>query len=277
MVNLNTQLLEKLPDQITLLQRAWSYGDALFESIRVFEDHMPLLSKHWARLEKGLRLMGYEVPNHWSAGFWATEIKRVAPSNARVRLTVWRAPGGLYRPEDNTPQFLITAQALESNRYEWHSAGLQLGFCTSVRLPVDAFSGLKSLNAARYVAAAREAQQKQWDEGIVLNAYHRVCEATSSNVCWFENGTLCTPPLTDGPVTGTLRELLFSLTFDLGFKMLEKEASMETILSAEELFLCNAIRGIQWVEKCEGKVYPNTKTRAVFEALVRYLFENQAF
>lgn len=275
MVNLNTQLSERLPDHVALLQRAWCYGDALFESIRVFDGRTPLLPLHWARLERGLRLMGYAVPDHWSLGFWSKEILRVAPSNARVRLTVWRAPGGLYRPEDNTPQFLITAQALESNCYEWLSEGLQLGFCTSVRLPVDTFSGLKTLNAARYVAAAREAQQKGWGDGIILNAYNRVCEATSSNIFWFEGDALCTPPLSDGPVTGTLRELLFSLTFASKIKVVEKEGGVETLLAADEVFLCNAVRGIQWVRKCGGKVYSNAKTRMVFEGLVGHLFGSQ--
>lgn len=274
MVNLNEQILDHIPDPLALLQRAWSYGDLLFESIRVFDGRMPLLEAHWRRLHRGLLAMGYQVPSHWSAAFWEKEILRVASPNARVRLSVWRAPGGLYRPENNAPCFLITAQTLGSNCYEWPENGLHLGFCTSVRLPVDQYSGLKTLNAARYVAAAREAQLNGWDEGIILNNFERVCEATSSNICWITGNALCTPPIADGPVTGTFRELLFSLTFESGLRLQEKSATRATLEAAEELFLCNAVRGIQWVRKCGPKEYFNYRTKLIFEEVVKHLFDN---
>ena len=276
MFNLNAQLFKELPEGLALAQRGLYYADALFESIRVFGGVIPLIERHWERLFKGMQAMRYKIPPSWSADFFMQEILRVAPPNARVRLSVWRAPGGLYLPQNNEPQFLIAVQALESGMFEWLSGGIQIGLCESVRLPVDTLSGLKTLNAARYVAAAQEAQERGWDDAILLNAYDRVCEATSSNVFWFEGDTLCTPPLADGCVTGVLRDLLLTLTAASGRTAVEKSGTFDDLLAAREVFLTNAVRGIRWVRECEGKVYENTRTRKLFEATADCLASKMA-
>lgn len=271
MFNLNGQLIKELPGGLALAERGLYYADALFETIRVFGGRIPLMERHWARLSKGLLLMRYDVPADWSGDFFKKEILRIAPQNARVRLSVWRAPGGLYLPENNTPQFLITAAALESDMFEWHSEGIRTGLCESVRLPVDLFSGLKTLNAARYVAAAQEAGERGWDDTILLNAYDRVCEATGSNVFWFENDTLCTPPLADGCVTGVMRDLLLTLTKAAGYTVIEKSSTFAGLLTAEEVFLSNAVRGVRYVREIEGRVFDCVKTRALFDLMAGYI------
>lgn len=271
MFNLNAQLVKELPEGLALAQRGLYYADTLFETIRVFEGRIPLMEAHWRRLNRGLEKMRYPIPPLWSAVFFEKEILKTAPENARVRLTVWRAPGGLYWPENNEPQFLIAAQALEPGMYHWFDEGIQMGLCESVRLPVDTFSGLKTLNAARYVAAAQEARERGWDDAVLINGYDRVCEATSSNIFWFEGNTLCTPPLSDGCVTGIMRNLLLTLTKAEGNAIVEKSITFDGLLAAEEVFLTNAVRGLRWVRACEGKVFGNTETRKLHELTVAYL------
>lgn len=276
MFNLNARLVNELPEGLALVQRGLFYADALFESIRVLGGRIPLLRPHWERLLRGMRLMHYQIPPHWSAEYFEKEILKSVSVNARVRLTVWRSPGGLYLPENDAPQFLITSQAMESDVFSWHDEGIRTGLCESVRLPVDSLSGVKTLNAARYVAAAREAQERGWDEGILLNASGRICEATSSNVFWFENGRLYTPPLSDGCVTGVLRDLLLALTKAAGSPICEKTAVFYDILAADEVFLTNAVRGIRWVQYCEGKVFGNAETRKLHELMVAHIADGAA-
>jgi branched-chain amino acid aminotransferase len=271
MFNLNTRLVNELPEGLALAQRGLYYADALFETVRIFEGRIPLMKAHWERLSRGLKQMRYSIPPVWSAVFFENEILKTAPPNARARLSVWRAPGGLYAPQNNEPQFLITTEVMESGMYEWLEEGIQIGFCDSIRLPVDNYSGLKTLNAARYVAAAQEAQERGWDDAILLNAYDRVCEATGSNVFWFEDETLCTPPLADGCVTGVLRDLLLTLTKASGRTIVEKTATFDHLLQAKELFLTNAVRGIRWVRVCEGTVFENTETSKLYELMVGHL------
>ena len=275
-INFNSELLDHLPESLALAQRALYYGDSLFETIRVFNGRIPFMRLHWGRLSEGLQRMGYSVPTDWSADYFKHQIQRIAPANARVRWMVWRSPGGLYRPTDDTPQFLLTVQELDSSVFDWNTRGLSIGLCRSVRLPMDALSGLKAPNAFRYVAAMQEADAHGWDDAVLLNACDRLCEATSSNIFWIKNGTVCTPPLSEGPVTGVARGLLPGLTEAVGLRFEEQIAGFEVLLTADEVFLTNAVRGIQWVRSCEEKVYDGSQTNLLHQELVRYVDGFQA-
>jgi branched-chain amino acid aminotransferase len=255
MINYNTQLLAEWPPELLSVQRGLYYGDALFESIRVFGGRIPLMAAHWERLSGGLQAWGYALPTHWSADFFEKEILRAAFGDARVRLTIWRSPGGLYFPQDDTPQFLISAAELSSSTFDGYADGLSIGLCQGVRLSVDSLSGWKTPNGARYVAAAKEAYARGWDDAIILNSRERICEATSSNIFWIADHQVCTVPLSDGPVTGILRNLLLHLLPEAGYKVVEKSASFEELKAADEVFLTNAVRGIRRVARCEEKVF----------------------
>jgi branched-chain amino acid aminotransferase len=261
------ELQSDWPAGLQLVQRALYYADGLFESMRVIDGRAPLLARHWARLHDGLTRLGFDVPANWSADFWAGEIARVAPSQARVRLQVWRAPGGLYAPRDNRPHYLVTAGALERAGFDWPEAGLHVGLCRQVRLPIDAFSALKTLNAPRYVAAAREAAAAGWDDALLLNTRERVCEATASNVFWIRGRTLHTPPLGEGCVAGVLRALVLEHAPRAGLVVREKAATFAAVLGADEVFLTNAVRGLRWVARCADRTFDADRTRRLFDAL----------
>ena len=66
MFNLNARLVNELPEGLALAQRGLFYGDALFETLRVFGGRIPLLERHWMRLSNGLATMRYRVPADWS-------------------------------------------------------------------------------------------------------------------------------------------------------------------------------------------------------------------
>lgn len=265
-LNLNAQLLPHWPPALEQVQRALFYGDALFETCRVLDGHLPLWERHWARLSRGLALLGIELPDGWNAAFFRQEILRTAPPNARARLTVWRQAGGLYLPEQHRAEFLITCQPLDTNRFEWLEPGLELGLCQRVRLPLDDFSNLKTMNAARYAAAAREAREAGWQDGLLLNSRDRICEASASNIFWWEGERLLTVPLSEGCVAGVLREALLEFARTLALPVQEKSATFATLQAADEIFLTNAVRGIMPVRIFAGRKTSQEHTRKLHAA-----------
>ncbi len=264
-VNWDGQLLEHLPEALATAQRALFYGDALFETMRVSDGKIPLLKRHWERLHHGLTLLGFAIPSEWSHFFWEKNILSVAPLNARIRLTVWRAAGGHYCPTANQTHFLITAEPLAGPAFEWLNAGLTLGTCTSVQLPVDAYSNLKTLNAARYVAAAREAQALGWDEALLLNCFGRACETTTSNLFWWSGDTLHTVPLNEGCVAGVMRAWLLEIAAAAGIQVEERPTTPDALQAADEIFLTNAVRGIQPIRIFAGTPLTTERTRQLFD------------
>ena len=244
-INFNGNLIPELPEETGILNRAIQYGDSLFETIRMMDDEMPFLDRHIHRLKNGMELIGMEVPEIWDSYFFETAIHQVATGNARIRLMVWRSPGGLYLPENNAPQFMITAAPLATSKFDWHEKPVVIGICKKVKLPVDEFSNIKTLNAPRYIQAGMEAQKNGWDDGVLLNQYGRICEATSSNIFWWENdGTLCTPALSEGCVAGIMRDHVILMAKKQGITVNRVESLPETLETTLEVFLTNAIKGV---------------------------------
>lgn len=266
-VNLNGQLLSALPEPLAEAQRAMYYADGLFETIRVFDGQAPNWPDHWQRLSRGFELLGFTPPVIWSESFFKTEIKRIMHPNARIRLMVWRSPGGFYLPTQHHPQFLITSEPIASGRYEWVEQGLGMSLCNSVQLPVDTLSGLKMLGGTRYIAAAREARMKGQDDGLLLNSLGNIAEATSSNVFWIKNGEVFTPAPGEGQVKGILQGRLSSILQTKGWKLHEKCVTPEELLDADELFLTNAIQGIRWVREFENVPYGYEITKHLYQLL----------
>lgn len=264
-VNFNSRVLDAFPEALLAVQRAMLFGDMLFETMRVFEHKIPLLDRHWRRLSAGLQALSFNLPGEWGISFFQREIAKISPPNARVRISVWRSPGGLYLPERHEPMFMITARALDTAFYEWPQRGISLGLSEKIRLPVDAFSNYKTLNSARYVAASLEAREKGWDDALLLNAYERICEATSSNVFWWEGDCLCTVPLVEGCVAGVQRAFLLETARGGGFAVQEKPATFATLKAADEIFLTNAIRGLIPVSEWSGDSKKNARTKSFFE------------
>lgn len=265
-INFNGDLLQAMPGSMSELIRATQYGDSLFETIRMSGGAIPFLEKHIARLKKGLTALGMNIEEHWNTQWFEKEINKTVSGNARIRLMVFRKPGGLYLPENNDAGFMITAAPLSGSWFEWPEQPIVAGICEKVKLPVDDFSNFKTLNAPRYVQAAMEARSKGWQDGILLNQFGRVCEATSSNIFWWdENGVLHSPPLSEGCVAGIMREHLFETALKNGIVVRETAAAPEILETAKENFFTNAIRGIVPVQLAGKPRAIHRKTRELFD------------
>ncbi len=132
---------------------------------------------------------------------------------------------------------------------------------------MDAYSGFKTLNAARYVAAAMEARDRGWDDALLINASGHVVEATSSNVFWCYGGRMFTAPLTDGCVAGTMRSFLMEMSILRDCDIQEKSFSPAGLMAADEIFLSNAIRGIVPVRIFAGRTLSHSQSKRYFERL----------
>ena len=99
------------------------------------------------------------------------------------------------------------------------------------------------------------AAQRGWGDALVLNHEQRIIESSRSNLFVVSNGVLYTPSLDDGCVGGIMRSVLIRTALDHGIKVYEAALTPQTLLQADELFLTNAVRGIEWVSSYKTKRY----------------------
>ena len=267
-VNFNGELFSSKKKIFNTSNRAFLYGDALFETIRMFDGELPFLDKHIKRLRNGLSFLKYKIPKNYNAKFFQKEIKKIAKGNARIRLTVFRNSGGLYTPQDLNPQFLITASPLTQSKFHLNKKGLNIGLFDDFQLPCSTFSNLKTTNSLPYIMAGIYKEEQNLSDCLLLNEKGRIAEASSSNIFLFKNNEIITPSLSEGCISGTLRQSLIDIAKVEKLKIHEIPVTLSALQQAEEVWLTNAIQGIRWVKSFDNQYfYTNTKAKALLSKL----------
>jgi branched-chain amino acid aminotransferase len=109
------------------------------------------------------------------------------------------------------------------------------------------------------------------DDCLVLNACERVADSSIANLFYCRDGKLHTPPLTEGCVAGVMRRFLLEILPEEGFDILEVPTQPGDLISADEVFLTNAIRRIRRVGRFMDRLYGHMITDAVDNVLSRKL------
>ena len=247
--------------------RGFRYGDGLFETMRMNKGTIPLASLHFERLFHGLNLLEIDAAD-LSAKILLQLITQLVGHNgnlesARVRLAV-------FRNEQNKAEFLIEAFALETPQVIEH--GLSLTTYNGVRKQCDAFSNLKSANYLPYVMAERFAWHKKVDEAIILNMHGNICDGSKTNLFLIRDHKIYTPGLDQGCVAGVMRRHALDVLQQQGITVIESSITENDLLEADEIFLTNAIRGIQWVKQLDDKTLSNTRTKEIYRTVIPTIF-----
>ena len=231
--------------------RAFLYGDALFETIRMSEGKIPFLENHVNRLLQGLHFFKYKIPEKYTPNFFKKEIKKIAAGNARIRVTVFRSAGGLYTPKNNRPQFLIETSPLLSPQFSLNKKGLNIGIFDEVKLPCSPISNYKTCNSSPYILAGLNKQERNLDDVLLLNEKGRISEASSSNIFFIKKNKIITPSLFEGCIAGTMRKTILEIASEKNYIIQEKPIKLTILKNTEEIWLTNAISGIKWVAQID--------------------------
>lgn len=247
---------------------AFRYGVGLFETMLLRNGSIRLAKYHWDRLFEGMARLGFEVPAHFSAAYLEDEVLKTVKKNGgeklcRVRLQVYGAGGGLYDREHNRPLYVVECYQLNPEMLKLNENGLVAGVATGPAKAADSVSDLKTSNALVYAMAAQQAQQNKWNDALVLNTTGNIIESTIANIFWVTEGTIFTPPLSEGCVAGVMRRHLLAQAPEIVQASMTKEALAE----ADEVLLTNAIRGLRWVGQCGDRNYRNTLNKQLFTSL----------
>jgi branched-chain amino acid aminotransferase len=115
--------------------------------------------------------------------------------------------------------------------------------------------------------ASLYARSKGLDDCLLQNYKLGIIEATSSNLFIVSNGVLYTPSLEDGCVGGIMRMQVINIALENQIKVYECNLNPQNLLAADEIFLTNAINGIQWVGSYRTKRYFNEMSRRMIGLL----------
>lgn len=213
-----------------------------------------------------MKLMRMEVPATFNAPYFEEQIQTLLLANgiatsARIRLTVYRNDGGLYMPAVNTVSWVLEAEHMADEDYAFSAKGLMVDIYQDFRKPLHKLSNIKSASALFYVLAAEHARKEHMDDCVIINQTMNVVETTSSNLFAVKNGVLYTCPVSEGCVEGIMRSVVIELAAENRVAVYEVPMPMSVMFNSDEVFLTNAIKGVQWVGAYKGKRYFNTTAK----------------
>ena len=239
--------------------RAFQYGDGLFETIRYERGRVWFWPDHVARLQAGMTALHLDWPLNLTADTLYSQLLDLLAHNglmdttARIKIQVWRQPGGLYTPATSQTNYLITARA-------GHPFAItqkpKISIYDTFRLHNSPVSAHKTLNSLPYVLAGIYKVQQQLDDVLLLNTAGYLAECQAANLFWLTDNVLHTPDLQTGCVNGTARKQLLRL-----FPDQQQGFFLPDVLSAADVVFSANVMGIQ--------VFSGAFTKAQHTRLVR--------
>jgi len=272
-INLNGTYRKADEPNLNHGNRGFQYGDALFETMHANGKVIQFFDQHMERLTKAMGMLKMEIPLNISGKTIEKEIGRLLHKNrhlkgARVRLTVFRNPGGGYTPENNACSYLIETSPLQHDTYRLNDKGLFIDVFPALKKPIHPLSNLKTTNDLIYVMAGLYKKEQGLDECLLMNERDEIIESVSSNVFMVYDGVLVTPPLASGCLEGIMREQIMDCAYALKMKVSDHlPLRLTNLMEAEEVFLTNAVKGIQWVGGIRQKRYFKQTTRKLLSVL----------
>ena len=273
MINFNGNIQEN-DSVLTPSNRGYSYGDALFETIKASHGKLLFWEDHYFRLMASMRIMRMDIPMAFTMEFLEAEILKTLESeglnqaSARIKLQVHRAAGGLYLPTNKEVTFIISAQKIDQDFYLLSEKPYEVDLFKDFYIAPSLLSTLKTNNKAINVVGSVYAKENDLDNCLLLNTDKSVVEALNGNIFLVKGNTVKTPPLTDGCLKGVMRKQIIQI-LELMPELEIEEASISPfeLQKADELFITNVITGIQPITKYRKKEYKNTVAKSVLQKL----------
>lgn len=271
-INYNGEIVPAVQPVLTIANRAFRYGDGLFESMRYLNGKLRFAELHAERLQRGMIALKLDGSSKLDARFLINKVEELVKrnnygQNARVRLTVYRDADGLYSPAGNRFGYAIEMSKSDEGSYINQAKGLIVDVFDEVTKPINILANHKTCNSLVYVMAGIHRKENSLDEVFILNNSGFLCEAMSANVFVVFKKKIYTPALTEGCISGVMRSVVMNLAKENKMEVIEAQINPDILNEAEEVFLTNASRGIQWVMGFNSKRYFNEISKELIEKL----------
>ena len=272
MINFNGELLFKENIKLTTDNRGFKYGDGIFETIKVVHKKVIFWEDHYFRLMASMRMLRMKIPMEFTLEFLEKEILKTVDvlegvASFRVRLNVFRKDGGLYTPKTNAIDYLIEASESNYKTKETYEIDIFKDFYNYSGL----LSTIKTNNRMLNTLASIYANENDLDNCILVNERKGVVEVANANIFIVKNNIVKTPALTEGCIKGVVRGKVIDLLIkNKDFTIEETVISPFEIQKADEVFITNAIMGIQAVTKYKKKSF-NTDLAGKLHASLKVL------
>lgn len=279
MINFNGNIVAE-EENILTQNRAFLYGDGVFETVKIINNKILFLEDHYFRLMASMRVVRMEIPMNFTMEYFEEQIlslvqQKGISASARARITVFRKEGGLYLPKTNEVSYLIHATVLEEVLYSLNSVEYEVDLYKDFYVTKQLLSSIKTTNKMINVTGSIFAHENGLANCILLNDTKNVVEVLQGNLFMVMGKKLITPPISEGCLNGVMRKQILALAKKVeGIEVVEEIISPFDLQKADELFLTNVVMGIQPITKYRKKDFTSNLAHLLLQKLNESISEN---
>lgn len=250
LVYLNGDYVELEQARVNVLDRGFTFADAVYEVIPVFNGSVFRFEEHIQRLDNSLREIYMENP--LQPGQWQEIFKRltqaVATPDQSIYLQVTR--GVTERDHDidlaDTPTVFVMSRPLQKKDL---GSGIKVITHDDIRW---SYCHIKATTLLASVLLRHRAKQQGAKEAILIREGH-VTEGAASNVFIVKDNIVYTSPSDNKVLPGITRALILELLQSGGIEFREEKLPEAMLATADEIWIASSTWEIVPVTQLDDK------------------------
>jgi para-aminobenzoate synthetase component 1 len=226
------------------------YGYGFFETIRVNKGEIKLFDAHMERFNKSWKaLFSTHIPDI----SWNQVIQQVISKNnltekvSAVKIIATR--GDQEQPPYNH-SLIVLAKPYEHRLSQKKKPGLDITVYPEPRQ--TPLAGHKTLNYLYYYLAGKWAQQKGFDEAIILNPDESISETNTANVLLIQDKTVF-KPISPHALPGVMENAICELLLQWGYSIEYLKITTKDCIKKYQVVLTNSLMGAAPVLSIDGE------------------------
>ena len=267
---LNGEFLPLEEAKVSVLDRAFLFGDGVYEVLPFERRRVLFFPEHMQRLARSLEAL--EIRESPPPSSWQPILERLAREapwpHGALYLQVSRGVAARTHLWSEQLRPTVLAMCLPVARSEPQRA---LSVITSADIRWD-WCDIKAVTLLPNVLLRRRAERAGADE-VILTRAGEVVEAAAGNVFVVRAGRVLTPPCSRHMLPGITRDLLLQELRAAAVPCAEQAITLEELRGAEEIWLTGSTLGVALVQKLDGAPlkHPEAplghRAQAIYQAL----------
>ena len=263
--------------KISVFDSGFLLGDGVWEGIRLHSSKLIYIEDHLERLFQSAQGISLNIP--FSKDEIKEEIFKVLSKNSmnddvHIRLIITR--GNKITPYQNPNanegpiNFVIIPEYKKTNP-DTYKNGITIGRVKTIRPPDNILSThYNTLSKLNCILASIEANELNYDEGIMNDPYGNISTCNSTNLFFIKNGQVLTST-GEFCLNGVTRGKALLICKRNGIAYDEKNFTFKDIEDCEEAFVTGTFAGIIPVSKIENRDLKSTNSDSLVNK-IRFLY-----
>jgi D-alanine transaminase len=249
---LNGEILPIEKACVSIEDRGYQFGDAVYEFIASYKGKLFCLDEHLDRLERSMQgLCMPLLPREDLHEAIMTLFEKAGIARAGIYMQISRgvSPRNHPFPQDAKLQFVMTIRPVEEKPPELRRNG-------ATAITVEDFRwgrcDLKTVQLLPNVLAKQKAEEAGAFDAIFVSQEGVVREATSSNIFIVTGGRLKTHPLSPQILPGITRKVVIELSRSIDLPVEESLFGTQDLFGADEAFLTGTVTEVLPIVTIDG-------------------------